>query len=105
MPKGFLTELRQAFLEVGALVFGGIAGAGGCYLVFGESWILQAIFAIGGARLARYWSAAPVGIAIPRGINPNWRRNRRSGIWCGSTDRAPKLRIKLPNSDFTLRFR
>src|SRR4029078_6021611 len=49
------------------------------------------------------YPAAPVGIAIPRGINPNWRRNRRSGIWCGSTDRAPKLRIKLPNSDFTSR--
>ena len=54
MPKGFRTELRKAFLEGGALVFGGIAGAGACYLMFGESWILQAAFAIGGAWLARY---------------------------------------------------
>jgi hypothetical protein len=54
MPKGFRTELRKAFLEAGALVFGGIAGAGTACLVFGESWILQGVFAIGGAWLARY---------------------------------------------------
>jgi hypothetical protein len=54
MPNGFRTELRKAFLEAGSLVFGGIAGAGASYLVFGEYWILQLAFAIGGAWLARY---------------------------------------------------
>jgi hypothetical protein len=54
MAKGFRTELRQAFLEAGTLVFGGIAGAGAAYLVFGESWIFQGVFAIGGAWLTRH---------------------------------------------------
>ena len=54
MAKGFPTELRRAFLDTGALVFGGIGGAGAYYLMFGEYWILQTVFAIGGAWLAHY---------------------------------------------------
>lgn len=41
MAKGFPTELVRAFLDTGALVFGGIGGAGAYYLMFGEYWILQ----------------------------------------------------------------
>ena len=47
MAKGYPTELRRAFL-------GGIGGAGAYYLMFGEYWILQTVFAIGGAWLAHY---------------------------------------------------
>jgi Na+/pantothenate symporter len=54
MAKGYPTELRRAFLGTGALVFGGIGGAGAYYLMFGEYWILQTVFAIGGAWLAHY---------------------------------------------------
>jgi hypothetical protein len=54
MATGYPTELRRAFLDTGALVFGGIGGAGAYYFIFGEDWILQAVFAIGGAWLAHY---------------------------------------------------
>jgi hypothetical protein len=36
MAKGFPTKLRRAFLDTGALVFGGIGGAGAYYHLFGE---------------------------------------------------------------------
>jgi len=52
MAKGFPTESRRAFLDRGALVFGGIGGAGAYYLMFGD--ILQTVLAIGGAWLAHY---------------------------------------------------
>lgn len=48
------TELRRAFLDTGVLVLGGIAGACAAYLVFGEHWLRQVLFAIGGAWLGHY---------------------------------------------------
>jgi hypothetical protein len=54
MPKVDPTELSRAFLDTGALVVGGIGGAGLSYLIFGEQWALQATFAIGGAWLVHY---------------------------------------------------
>ena len=48
------SELKRAFIENGALVFGGLAGGGGAYLLFGDQWILQVFAAIAGAWLVRY---------------------------------------------------
>ena len=66
MQTGNQTELRKALIETGTLVFGGIAGAGASYLIFGEHWILQAAFAITGAWLVRYL----VGSAHPNSGSP-----------------------------------
>ena len=54
MQTGVRSELKRAFIENGALVFGGLAGGAGAYLLFGDQWILQAVSAIAGAWLARY---------------------------------------------------
>lgn len=51
-------ESSKAFIETGALVLGGITGGGASYLVFGDSWILSAIFAVGGGWLAGSLTAA-----------------------------------------------
>ena len=54
MQTGNRSELRRAFIETGALVFGGIAGGAGAYLLFGDYWMLQAVSAIAGAWLVHY---------------------------------------------------
>jgi hypothetical protein len=58
MQTGDRSELKRAFIETGALVFGGLAGGGGAYLLFGDRWMLQAASAIAGAWLVRYLASS-----------------------------------------------
>lgn len=44
-------ELSKAFIETGALVLGGIAGGGLSYLLIGDQWFLNGVFAVAGAWL------------------------------------------------------
>ena len=44
-------EFSKAIIETGALVLGGIAGGGLSWVLIGDQWLLNGVFAVAGAWL------------------------------------------------------